>query len=144
MNPIIVRFGDFVNGKYPEDGHNLYIVWYEKQALYVGVSHSNLWVRWFDRIGAHIYIHGDQWIGNSRIGIVIEKCRPESFDWRIEFRYSKDVEQAEKELIKKLHPLFNVTYSRPLNKQQAQLKQKLEDVICKDRFDDPPENYIKY
>lgn len=102
--PLILTFGKFAKGDYPDGAHNLYIVWRGKRCLYVGVSRRSIFDRWFVMPACH-------W-NNSSIGMVIARNRPASLRWKIELRHvinlqGWELEKAEAQLIAELKPLYN-------------------------------------
>ena len=140
--PLKMRFGTFLDGKYQEGKHNLYIIWKGKQALYVGIAKDNIWIRWFNAGYSHMYFaqkysgtrEGGTWVGSSTIGRVIQKNFPKSLKWIVELRHystfgwtdNEKLEAAEQRLIRELRPLFNVTYRSALTEQEARLAERLE------------------
>jgi hypothetical protein len=137
---LIMPFEKFAKGDYPNGRHNLYIVWRGKRALYVGISRSGIWDRWFARGGqAHMFfaqkysgtLDGGQWCGLSTIGRVIAKNIPVSFGWKVELRhiptlFGFELTDAEEKLIHELRPLFNVVHRQPLTEKENRLANKLE------------------
>src|ERR1043165_96031 len=117
-SPITITFSQFLERQYPQGKHNLYIIWHGKQALYVGISKSDVWGRWFTTSYSHMYFAGGVWSGNSPIGTVIQRNFPKSLKWKVELRHystslwssGEDLEAAEHRLIVELRPLFNTTY----------------------------------
>lgn len=131
---ITMSFGELLNGDYEEGLRNLYIIWLKKQALYVGIARDNIWNRWFgSNIRCHMYFaqkysgtrEGGKWIGSSPIGKAIAKNFPNSLKWRVELRHCNRVEVVEKQLIKELRPLFNVTYRASLTDKELKLLERL-------------------
>lgn len=139
--PITVLFSQFLEGKYADTRHNLYIIWRFKQALYVGIAKDNIWMRWFRRSSqSHMRfiqkysgtLEGGYWIGETLIGQIVARNLPKSLDWRVEFRHystrsfaDERLEKAEQRLIRELRPLFNGTYRGQLTKKE----QKLSDYL---------------
>lgn len=118
---ITISFKSFYNG-YDCGNRNLYIIWRNKQCLYVGISRSDIWNRWFGSLSPHIYsLNNDSF--NSTIGKVISKNYPKSMSWKIEMRYIEDkwLNTEEINLIQKYRPLFNTTYSPKRNKKEVRL-----------------------
>ena len=140
--PLTLSFGKFIKGDYQLGHRNLYIVWRGKQALYIGISRTDIWGRWFGRGGqSHMYfsqkysgtLEGGRWQGLSPIGIVIVNNQPASMRWRIELRYVPfmdrwDLEEEEKKLIHEIHPLFNSAHLPELTKKEVRIYRRLTDV----------------
>jgi hypothetical protein len=138
-----IGFGQFLDNKYKEGKHNLYIVWLGNQALYVGIAKDHIRGRWLNRSGqSHMYFaqkysgtrEGGSWVGLSTIGRVIQRNLPESLQWTIELRHysvfswskNEQLEDAERRLIGELRPLFNVTYRDNLTDDENKLVERLE------------------
>jgi hypothetical protein len=135
LPPLSLFFSQFLEANYKRDRHNLYIIWKGKQALYVGISKTDIWGRWFSGSYGHMmFIHQTKrWIGNSSIGSVIERNFPKSLKWKVELRrYStfswtdnEKLEMAEQRLIRELRPLFNSTYRSSLTDKENELIERL-------------------
>lgn len=133
---IKMKFTKFMNGKYSDRGesHDLYILKGEKTILYIGISHVNIWERWFASPSSHIYWgpHDDM-LFNSKAGEAVVKCRPDSMNWIIELwtqedcinylrpnfneaweekRCWRDIRFCEDLMIRKLEPCLNIAGSR--------------------------------
>lgn len=88
---ITLTFKDFSNPEnFPDNvGIELYVLRNKQEFLYVGISKSNVWNRWFgsrgrmwkvfDRNGNHI-----GWNSTGYVGITIIKEMPESLLWEID------------------------------------------------------------
>lgn len=137
--PIRMSFRRFLDGKYHDGNHNLYIIWKGKQALYVGISHDNIWYRWFKRSWqGHMSfmqkysgtLEGGEWVGHSPIGRVIATNLPKSLKWTVELRHYSDLRlgRAESGLIRELRPLFNSTYRDQLTNEEHKLVERLRHV----------------
>lgn len=135
---LTMTFERFFNADYDEGECNLYIVWRNEQALYVGISESNIWNRWFGNLSPHILINaGGHWRGDysSPIGAAVVCNRPASMQWIIELRYVPtvytiprwDVKREEGKLIRELRPLFNITHRERLTDDEYALYCKLSD-----------------
>ena len=128
---LTLTFGEFAKGNYEEGERNLYIIWRGKQCLYIGVSIDDIWIRWFHRNNRHISIvNDDAWLGSSPIGRVIVYNLPKSLRWKIELREiplteTADLQKAEKQLIRELRPLFNITHRQPLTPKENRLAKRL-------------------
>jgi hypothetical protein len=112
--PITMTFEEFM-GLEREPIHNLYIIWDDNKALYVGISKSGVWGRWFGRRG-RMYKIGQNWAAEDTIGQTVIKNFPASLKWRVELRYygvlnNEDLRYNESCLIGELHPSFNSTYN---------------------------------
>lgn len=112
------------------EGNDLYIVWYENHALYVGISRNSLWYRWFYSSIGHIRIMDGEWYAGSTIGHVICDNLPESLQWIIELRkynIQDDTKIIEKNLIKELRPFFNGTHNDSVDtEEEFKLRCKLD------------------
>jgi hypothetical protein len=105
--PFVLSFGEFSKGDYEAGTRNLYIVWRDRQALYIGISTRGIYNRWFTAPGCHME-------AGTTIAQVIERNRPASMGWVIELRrVIGDLRKEESRLIVELRPLFNGT-PRPL------------------------------
>lgn len=153
--PLRITFKEFEEGDY-EGERNLYIVWYKDQALYIGISESNIWNRWFaDSRGCHVFKIGERYRGDysSSIGRCIIDNFPASYNWIIELRHypvgllykeRKELKDIERGLIQKYSPLFNVTYAPELSEKQRELREYLTRKQRFIRLNDPPELLINY
>jgi hypothetical protein len=138
LSPITLTFGQFLKSEYKRDKHNLYIIWKDGLALYVGISKTDIRTRWFTAGYGHMSIarHNKQLTGISPIGRVIQRNLPESLDWAVELRHystfswtdSEKLIEAEQRLIHELRPLFNTTYRPPLTEQENELIERLTHV----------------
>ena len=108
--------------------HNLYIVWCNHHALYVGISRVGIWNRWFASGSQHMFIDGDRWIGLSLIGHAISRNQPESLQWIIELRdyVTDNLLWIERDLIIELKPLYNSHHSQGLTDEKFDLKMRLD------------------
>lgn len=81
---------DFVyDTKY--DDKNLYIVRNNESILYIGISETCIWSRWFSQRGSHMFFGYDFSLhGTSRIGKEIEDNIPNSLLWNIDLWSGKD------------------------------------------------------
>lgn len=142
---LIMNFETFLSGNYAHGKHNLYTVWYRRQALYVGIARDNIWNRWFSRGGqSHMYFvqkhsgtrEGGRWAGITPVGRVIAINLPKSLKWKVELRHCNTfswcndelLEDAERRLIREFHPLFNTTYRSPLTEKESRLIERLTHV----------------
>jgi hypothetical protein len=141
---ITTTFSKFLENKHGERGHNLYIIWHGRQALYVGIARQHIWSRWFNERKSHMRFiqkysgtrEGGKWIGESPIGEVIANNFPKSLKWKVELRHyttqsfnPDNLELTEKRLIHDLQPLFNTTYhTSPLTIQQKKLLERLTNA----------------
>jgi hypothetical protein len=112
--PITMTFERFMKLE-KEPPHNLYIIWKRRKALYVGISKSGVWSRWFGRRG-RLYKLGQSWAAEDTIGEVVIKNMPASLKWKVELRYygilnNEDLRYNEMRLIGELHPSYNSTYN---------------------------------
>jgi hypothetical protein len=121
--PQVMTFGEFMTGDYEHGAHNLYIVWRDRQALYIGIANCGIYNRWFTSPSCHME-------ARTKIAQVIERNRPASMGWVIELRHiTGNLEKAERELIRTLRPLFNGTHRAPPTREEIQLTHTLEGTI---------------
>lgn len=129
-----------------EEGYELYIL---KNGLgdilYVGISSSNVWERWFGW-GGHMTWDGKVIYGESPVGVKIENHLPDSLMWKIQLWTLKDclefcrkdlpvdtteitIHDVEPIMIRKLSPSLNATYNLTPGKDttpKSQNEKKLE------------------
>jgi hypothetical protein len=110
---ITITFGDFMKGN-KDGGHNLYIIWRNNQALYIGISTRGAWSRWFSGWSSHMgrNVFG-KWYGCSPIGEEVVRNLPDSLQWGVELRYYDTwyLDNEERKLIRELCPLLNDTHN---------------------------------
>lgn len=70
----------------------VYVVFNDACCLYVGMSTSNIWNRWFyGTFRSHFdQHHTGEWIGNSPVARSIAKFMPQSWEWPIELWRASD------------------------------------------------------
>ena len=104
-----IKFSEFMEHGVPQSiDANLYIIWDNKQALYVGISIGNVWTRWFGGYGSHMtYFTNGLLTAESWIGNIILNNKPKSMDWDIELLSLDDYKNKEEHYIKLYRPLFN-------------------------------------
>ena len=81
-----LTFAEFYAAEY-DDSHDVGVYVVKSDIpLYVGMSTSNIWNRWFyGTFRSHLDEDtGGHWIGNSPVGRAIVRDFPQSLDWRIE------------------------------------------------------------
>ena len=87
---IELSFKKFYDQDFDDDGYCLYVM---KNGLgdilYVGISTTDIWGRWFDGTG-HIPWSGTMRYGNSTIGEKIVNHLPDSLNWKIQLWTLKD------------------------------------------------------
>ena len=130
-----LSFHEFMIGDYPDQDLHLYVVRTYNEVLYVGISTSNIWNRWFSARNAHmVQVVGSSWIGNSAIGQAVCENMPESLEWTIELwsledcagflddkMFSKgrlNIRDVEPLMIQKLLPKLNVIYNAPRSNRE--------------------------
>jgi hypothetical protein len=133
-----LTFEKFMSGDYPDDDYSIYIVRYNAEVLYIGISRDNIYNRWFTADYSHITKFANGALrGNSTIGQVIVGNLPNSLQWSIDLWSIDDcikllgdkspckseydnnaLDKLERYLISELNPLFNVTHNtqRPTGK----------------------------
>ena len=125
---IELSFREFHQQQYEEHQFCLYIVKDENEdILYVGISTSDIWERWFG-FGGHLTWDGETIYGESAIGTRIENHLPGSLEWKIQLWSLRDclefcgedaptgladatVHDIEPIMIQKLSPALNTTYN---------------------------------
>lgn len=110
---ITLTFAEFIKGE-KVGRQNLYIVWRDAKALYVGISTTSVWHRWFSGFSSHMARNVfRQWFGCSPIGEEVAKNTPQSLKWMIELRHYEvlHLHDEERRLIQELQPPFNSTYN---------------------------------
>jgi site-specific recombinase XerD len=130
---IELTFQEFHEQNYDDNHYCLYVMKNGLgDVLYVGISTSDIWERWFSW-GGHMTWDGQIIYGESPVGINIEDHLPASLDWNIQLWTLQDclrfcsnelpedtsgitVHEIEPIMIQKLAPVLNVTYSLPFGK----------------------------
>ena len=158
---IELTFEQFHEKQYQEEGFRLYVVKNRhNDVLYIGISTTNIWERWFSW-GGHIVWDGKVIYGESPIGTKIEDHLPDSLRWKIQLwtlddciqfcraELPKDISaltihQIEPIMIQKLSPAFNVTHNlqpgkdtSPKSKKEMDREQYLDEMYKK-IFDKKP------
>mgnify|MGYP001373148840 CR=1 FL=1 len=144
---IALTFDEFQDDeKFPDDDEiELYIVKDRKKVLYIGISKDNVYNRWFSMPSSHMRfvqkysgtLEGGVWVGQSSIGIEIQKNFPKSLKWKIQLWSLKDcleflkmdyvyedhlylyphkcawydIKTVEPKMIRHFRPKFNVIYN---------------------------------
>ena len=116
-------FSDFMTGLYDEPAEDPFMLYVcrddEGKCLYVGISRSDVFGRWFYGSRAHVRqnIHGE-WFGGSPIGKAVCEAMPKSVrTWHIELWGLEELRQkfhpkdgildVEAKMIHELHPTLN-------------------------------------
>lgn len=127
---IDLKFSQFMSRRYDDhdETHQLYVLQAAACVLYVGISRSDVWGRWFQMPTSHLFRVGkDRWRSNSEAGRAVLECYPESKDWTIQLwtvddciqflglesrldikRAQRDIFFVENLMINKLKPALNV------------------------------------
>lgn len=127
---IKLSFSQFMGRKYDErdEIHELYVLRTDAYILYIGISRSDVWDRWFQLPTSHLFRVGkDLWRSNSEAGRAVLECYPESKGWIIQLwtvddciqflgldnrleikRAQRDIFFVESLMINKLKPALNV------------------------------------
>src|SRR5690349_5689608 len=140
---IELDFESFHNQEYAEDGYSLYVVKNGLgNVLYVGISHLNIWERWFGWSGHILWV--DQVIeGHSHVGEKIVDHLPDSLQWKIQLwtledclefcrdvlptTRPPDIDFVEPYMIQKLSPILNGSYNlRPGKDNTPKSKKEIE------------------
>ena len=147
---IELDFLQFHEQKYREKRYELYVL---KNGLgdilYIGISQSNVWERWFGW-GGHMMWDGNVIYGESPIGVKIENHLPDSLNWKIQLWTLEDcikfcrkelpgdilkktIHDVEPIMIRKLSPALNNTYNlnpgkdtTPKSPKEKELEQKAD------------------
>lgn len=156
---IELTFQHFHDHQYLEDGFCLYVIKNRHATvLYVGISTSNIWERWF-AFGGHMVWDGKVIYGESLIGVKIEDHLPDSLRWKIQLWTLNDciqfcskelpndtsmltIHDVEPIMIQKLSPALNVIYNlypgqdtTPKSKKEIE-RERYFDEMYKKIFDD--------
>jgi hypothetical protein len=88
---ITLKFKDFMDGNYKDDFEaNLYLLKDGEKVLYIGITTQDIWNRWFDSRGSHIFRNSEgDYLGWTDAGKFVVKNIPVSLDWIIEL-YTPD------------------------------------------------------
>lgn len=129
------NYGEKIGKYYSETDHKLYVIRNGDDILYVGISKSGIWNRWFGGLGRMKKING-RWWWKDLISREIIEHMPESLKYTIElysldelFEIFKDeigerytdnawreatwrLSDLEAMMIEKLHPALNVQNNR--------------------------------
>ena len=63
----------------------LYVVRNGNAFMYIGISETCIWERWFSQRKSHMFItHSLNLVGRSNIGAVVQENLPESLSWSID------------------------------------------------------------
>ena len=135
IEPLVLTFREFADGNWSEmddrqDYYEMYVIRNNTNVLYVGISESNIYNRWFSSPSCHMYKTQDGFISFSSIGHEIKDNMPISFDWIVElwtvpiaFAYLKDalpigyklermnIKVLERFMIRNRRPLLNVAHN---------------------------------
>jgi len=155
---IELPFEDFHEHNYEDMGFCLYVMKNGlDDILYVGISNSDVWERWFSW-GGHMTWDGTVIYGESPIAIKIENYLPDSLHWKIQLWTIQDclefcgkelpeatteiiIDDIEPIMIQKLSPALNATYNlspgedtTPKSKKEADREAQL-DKMYKEIFD---------
>ena len=83
---ITMTFSKFTNpDNFPDDDDiELYVLRKSKKILYIGISESNVWNRWFGNRGRMYKNAGGYWNGSDTTSISIIQNMPASLRWNID------------------------------------------------------------
>lgn len=89
---LTMSFSKFTDpNNFPDDaGIELYVLRKNKKFLYIGISESNVWNRWFGSRGRMYKNAGGYWNGSDTTSISIIENMPASFRWNIDLWTLKD------------------------------------------------------
>ena len=89
---ITMTFSKFANpDNFPDDDDiELYVLRNSKKILYIGISESNVWNRWFGNRGRMYKNAGGHWNGSDTTSISIIQNMPASLRWNIDLWTLKD------------------------------------------------------
>ena len=148
---IEITFEEFHEYDYYEEGFRLYVLKNGfDDALYVGISRSNIWNRWF-AFGGHMIWDGKRIFGQTAVGQKIVDHLPDSLNWKIQLwtledciGFCKDIlpplrqypiEFVEPFMITKLSPILKLTYNlRPRKDTTPMSKKEIEREKALDRL----------
>lgn len=140
-------FSEFYAGKYDDHGYELYIIKdSDENVMYIGIAKDSIWHRWFGgKIGHMDSDANGKLYGKSRIGEVIERRFPNSWNWVIEL-WTKDdclnacrqdivgrdldtmeIGSIEPYMIDRFEPIYNITYGDGRHEDPLTTK-KLDDI----------------
>jgi hypothetical protein len=121
-----IRFGDFLSGQSTDAPEEVLYVLRSHVCLYVGISRTGIWERWFDPDLGHI--RGCMRYGASAVGAYVLEHLPFSLVWTIEFWTDRDcrqflfpdgryqcgskIEELESLMIKQLKPALNIIHNQ--------------------------------
>jgi len=152
---IEITFKDFYEYKYREDGEEGFELYVMKNGLddilYVGISRSDIWNRWFGWNG-HIRATDKFMTGESSVGQKIVDHLPDSWDWKIQLWTLSDcvafcadeinphgrytIQMVEPFMIYKLYPVLNATCNpnpginhMPKSEKEKQREAELDRVF---------------
>ena len=135
---IKIRFEDFENANYNDDkeDYKIYLVRNANgEILYVGISRTSVWNRWFGNFGRMQRAYNGEFIPSDSVSNEIYINLPLSLNWTIELLTVRDgydiisdewrypdipigdnykthwINEIEKLMIKKLKPKLNYTYN---------------------------------
>jgi hypothetical protein len=152
---ILLTFREFVKGEF-EDGEEYYELYVVKNAieiLYVGISQSGIWNRWFGGFGRMHQRESGCWYGYDDISKEIAENMPASLDWIVELWTTEDcmkmfeekiksagfvadrltIKDYEHWMIEKLRPELNIIFAdyprkpRPMSEERA--RRMIEAII---------------
>ena len=154
---IELTFQEFHEQQYDDNRYCLYVMKNGLgDVLYVGISTSDIWERWFGW-GGHMLWDGNVIYGESPIGVKIEDHLPDSLKWNIQLWNLKDclefcredlptdistitIHDIEPIMIRKLSPALNGTHnlnpgkdSTPKSRREIE-RQKALDQLYKEVF----------
>ena len=149
---IELDFLQFHEQKYREKRYELYVLRNGLgDILYIGISQSNVWERWFGW-GGHMMWDGNVIYGESPIGVKIENHLPDSLNWKIQLWTLRDcvkfcknelpsdtseitIHEIEPIIIRKLSPALNGTYNlnpgkdtTPQSQKEMELERKADEL----------------
>ena|SRR5215217_326163 len=148
----VLTFSQFYAGDYEDIGYELYFLKdIEGRAMYIGISRSSIWHRWFGGGPSHMdFDSAGKVYGKTSIGEVLLRRFPGSWDWIIELWTKEDclaackieisgksmdqieIESIEPNMIAKFEPLYNVTHGG--GRHEDPLTTQNLDKIYKDLF----------
>jgi len=137
---ITLTFSEFSNpDNFPDDDAiELYVLRDKEKILYIGISKSNVWNRWFGNLGRMWTTSSGKWNTKDQVGLHIIENFPQSNEWEIDlltlqdclnfleveyvigeygflFRPNSvfyfDIKDVEPKMIGKLHPFLNRIYN---------------------------------
>lgn len=128
---LTLTFTEFAEGsKFPDFvDFSLYVVRNDNSILYIGISQSNIWNRWFSAGYCHMrQTEYGEWHGNSLIGQEIVSHLPQSEKWEFDFWSLK--EALDFMSIDYIYQSVYAVCLHPVSKEQLSIKDVEPEMIA--------------